>query len=204
MKKIVIRATALILAAILVLSLVPAAMAAENINFGIDVIPGADEILVTVAEGNDKAFAMLANENKFFALTVACDFSSAYVTFGENTVESKLDTAAKTIRFSVARSGKYRILPGEAPDDGQNRVFEILDTRCNCVETFTYEAGMTWAEWLNSEYNTGMGSAVAIWVSEEHAVLGSNPNMDIFVNGDRADYSAVIQEQDDIQLVRYY
>ena len=81
--------------------------------------------------------------------------------------------------------------------------FQILDTRCNRVETFTYEVGMTWKEWLNSKYNTGMGSVIAIWVSEGPDILGSAPYMDIFVNGDCADYDAVICEADDIQLVRY-
>ena len=117
MKKIMIRAMALILAAILVLSLVPVALAAENINFGIDVTPGTDKITVNVAEGNDAAFAELAKENKLFALTVDCDFSNAYVTFGGNVVESRLDTTAKTIQFAVAKSGEYQILKGEAPKE---------------------------------------------------------------------------------------
>ena len=85
----------------------------------------------------------------------------------------------------------------------QTSTFEILDTRCDRVETFTYEVGMTWHEWLSSKYNTGMGSCVAIWVSDGPGILGSNPNMDIFVNGDRADYNAIISGQDTIELVKY-
>jgi lysophospholipase L1-like esterase len=85
----------------------------------------------------------------------------------------------------------------------QTSTFQILDTRCNQIEIFTYEVGMTWREWLNSKYNTGMGSCIAIWVSEGPNILGSNPYMDIFVNGDRADYNAVICRQDVIELVKY-
>ena len=81
--------------------------------------------------------------------------------------------------------------------------FQILDTRCNRMETFTYEVGMTWREWLNSPYNTGMGSSIAIWVTEGPGILGSNPYMDIYVNGDRADYNGVICRQDTIELVKY-
>jgi hypothetical protein len=85
----------------------------------------------------------------------------------------------------------------------QTSTFEILDTRCNQIEIFTYETGMTWSEWLNSKYNTGIGSCIAIWVSEEHNILGCNPNMDIYVNGDRADYDSEISEKDIIELVKY-
>lgn len=85
----------------------------------------------------------------------------------------------------------------------ETATFELLDTRCNQVEIFTYEIGMTWAEWLNSAYNTGMGSCIAIWVSEGPNLLGSNPNMDIFVNGHRVDYNDMIREKDVIELVRY-
>lgn len=110
-----VRAVALLLAGILVLSLIPVAMAAENVNFGITVTPAADKITVVVADGNDEAFAELAQENKHFALTVECGFDKAYVTFGENVVESTLKTAAGTIQFAVAKSGEYQILPGDAP-----------------------------------------------------------------------------------------
>ena len=85
----------------------------------------------------------------------------------------------------------------------QTSTFQILDMRCNTVETFTYEVGMTWKEWLNSSYNTGMGSCIAIWVSVGPDILGSNPCMDIFVNGDRADYNDVIREKDELTLIRY-
>jgi hypothetical protein len=81
--------------------------------------------------------------------------------------------------------------------------FCILDTRCNSVEVFTYEIGMTWREWLNSQYNTGMGSAIAIWVSEGPDILGANFCMDIFANGDFLNYDTVINEKDDLQLVKY-
>ena len=117
MRKIMIRAMALLLAAILVLSLVPAAMAAENINFGITVTEETDKITVKVADGNDEAFAELAQENKLFALTVPCGFEAAYVTFGGNVVESQLDTDEAMIRFPVTKSGEYQILKGEAPEE---------------------------------------------------------------------------------------
>jgi hypothetical protein len=81
--------------------------------------------------------------------------------------------------------------------------FRILDTRCGRTETFTYEVGMTWREWLNSQYNTGLGSEIAIWVWAGPDILGRNPEMDIFVNGDPANYDAAICEQDSIELIRY-
>ena len=79
--------------------------------------------------------------------------------------------------------------------------FMILDTRSDQTEIFTYEVGMTWNEWLNSEYNTGMGSCIAIWVSAGPNILGSNPFMDIFVNGHIANYNDLICEEDTITLV---
>jgi hypothetical protein len=62
---------------------------------------------------------------------------------------------------------------------------------------------MTWTEWLNSEYNRGMGSCIAIWVSEGPNILGTNPYMDIFVNGDPVDYEDAIREEDLIELVKH-
>lgn len=108
---------ALLLVAILVVSLVPVAMAAENINFGIDVTRETDKIKVNVADGNDEAFAALAQENKHFSLTVPCEFESAYVTCGGNVVESELDTEEAVICFPVIKSGEYQILKGEAPEE---------------------------------------------------------------------------------------
>ncbi len=87
--------------------------------------------------------------------------------------------------------------------DRQISTFRLLDTRTNQVEIFSYAVGMTWKEWLNSEYNTGMGSCIAVWVSAGPDILGENPAMDIFVNGCYADYDEVIHEQEDIRLVRY-
>ena len=84
----------------------------------------------------------------------------------------------------------------------QTPIFEILDTRNGRVETFAYEVGMTWKEWINSTYNTGMGSCIAIWVNAGPYILGENPYMDIFVNGVPVDYDDVICEQDDIKLIR--
>ena len=85
----------------------------------------------------------------------------------------------------------------------QTSTFEILDTRCNQLEIFTYEVGMTWREWLNSKYNTGMGSSIAIWVSAGHALLGKNPCMDIFVDGSPVDYDSLIENQNIIELIKY-
>jgi hypothetical protein len=81
--------------------------------------------------------------------------------------------------------------------------FQILDTRSNQMEVFSYEVGMTWKEWLNSEYNVGMGSCSAIWVSVGPDIVGGNPHMDIFVNGDPTDYDDVICREDILTLVRY-
>jgi len=85
----------------------------------------------------------------------------------------------------------------------ETSTFRILDTRNGQIETFTYEVGMTWKQWLSSGYNTGMGSVIAIWVSEGPDFLGGNPHMDIFVNGVCAKYDDVIYEQDEIHLIRY-
>ncbi len=85
----------------------------------------------------------------------------------------------------------------------QTSTFQILDARCDQIEIFTYEVGMTWREWLNSKYNTGMGSCLAIWVSAGPNILGGNPHMDIFVNDAPADYDDVIREQDNLELVKY-
>ena len=85
----------------------------------------------------------------------------------------------------------------------QASTFQILDMRCNRVETFNYEIGMTWNEWLNSRYNTGMGSCIAIWISAGPNILGSNSHMDIFVNDVLADYDDIICAQDDLVLIRY-
>ena len=85
----------------------------------------------------------------------------------------------------------------------ETSTFEILDTRCNQSEIFTYEVGMTWREWLNSKYNTGMGSSIAIWVSAEHPLLGKNPSMDIFVDNTPVDYDSVIQNKNTIELIKY-
>ena len=85
----------------------------------------------------------------------------------------------------------------------QTSTFLILDTRCNQIEIFTYEVGMTWKEWLNSKYNTGMGSCIAIWVSAGPNILGMNPYMDICVNDHPVDYDDLICEEDDLTLVRY-
>ena len=82
--------------------------------------------------------------------------------------------------------------------------FCILDMRCNRVEVFTYEVGMTWTEWLNSQYNVGMGSSIAIWVGGGPNILGTNFCMDIFANGDPLNYDTVINEKDDLQLVKYF
>ncbi len=83
----------------------------------------------------------------------------------------------------------------------QTSTFRLLDTRSNQVEIFCYEVGMTWKQWLNSKYNTGMGSSIAIDVSIGPDILGGNPYADIFVNGGPADYDDVICESDDIELV---
>jgi hypothetical protein len=85
----------------------------------------------------------------------------------------------------------------------QTSTFQILDTRSNQTEIFTYEVGMTWKEWLNSKYNTGMGSCIAIDVSVGPDILGGNPYMDICVNGIPVDYDDVICEQDDLELIGY-
>ena len=85
----------------------------------------------------------------------------------------------------------------------ETSVFRILDTRSNRIEIFTYEVGMTWRQWLNSEYNVGMGSCVAIWVGGGPDLHGPNPYMDVFVDGICVDYDDAICSRDDITLVMY-
>ena len=48
-------------------------------------------------------------------LTIRCDFAEAYVRRGGGIVSSSLDTAAQTIRFTVASGGTYTIVSGTAP-----------------------------------------------------------------------------------------
>lgn len=86
--------------------------------------------------------------------------------------------------------------------DREKSTFRIYDTRSGQEETFTYEIGMSWRKWLNSPYNTGMGSCIAIDVTAGPDLLGGNPYMDIHVNGHPADYDEPIQEQDTIELVK--
>ena len=57
---------------------------------------GEDTIVVTVPEEND---AILAAQKP--TLTIPCDFDAAHVDFNGKTIESTLDTAAKTITFPV-------------------------------------------------------------------------------------------------------
>ena len=124
----------------------------------------------------------------------------------ESGVQKRVCTICTAVEEQELAGTGHHYENGVCTDCGivHTSTFQILDTRCGCVETFTYEVGMTWKEWLNSGYNTGMGSAVAIWVSEGPDFLGYNSHMDIFVNGDPMDYNDVICEQDGLQLVRHY
>ena len=124
----------------------------------------------------------------------------------ESGVQKRVCTICTAVEEQELAGKGHHYENGVCTDCGiiHTSTFQILDTRCGCVETFTYEVGMTWKEWLNSGYNTGMGSAVAIWVSEGPDFLGYNSHMDIFVNGDPMDYNDVICEQDGLQLVRHY
>ncbi len=104
------------LAALLLLSIAPAALAAEdNINFGVTITPGTEVITVTVAGNNDDTFEDLAEQNKFFALIVPCGFEEAYAVFDGQLVDSALNTTDAEIRFSVSKSGDYQIVNGAPP-----------------------------------------------------------------------------------------
>lgn len=86
--------------------------------------------------------------------------------------------------------------------DREKSAFKILDTGSNQIEVFTYEVGMTWRDWLNSPYNTGMGSCIAVWVSAGPDILGGNPYIDIYVNGSPAYYDSAISEEAVIELIK--
>ena len=143
------------------------------------------------------SFGESAHEHEYTAIvtTPTCT-EQGYTTYtcecGDNYVADYVDAAHKYVDGSCTQCGA-----------GKTSAFRILDARCNVIEVFTYEVGMTWRDWLNSPYNTGMGSCIAIWISAGPNILGSNSLMDILVNDILADYDDVICEQDDLVLVRY-
>lgn len=148
MKRLIQKALSLTLAALLLLSVAPAARAAEdNINFGVTVENGADVITVTVAGNNDATFASLAASNKFFALTVPCTFPEAFAVYGGQLVDSTLDTGKAQIRFSVAKSGEYQILKGAAPVvtqvDDTTYTVTVTELHVQYLSSFTLDCGLT-------------------------------------------------------------
>ena len=63
----------------------------------------------------------------------------------------------------------------------------------NNAHTFVYEEGMTWKEWLNSQYNTGMGSVIAVVVKGGPDII-TNKIQDILgIDSSPVDYNSKIQ-----------
>lgn len=144
MRKLFGKAAALLLATLLLLSCSPAARAADsgNINFGVTVAESTladdmDIIIVEVAEGNDEAFAALAEQGKTFSFRTDCGFENAYVVFDAELNEAKTNVTSggtlvesnlknQEIQFSVKKSGIYLIVDGTAPvvtnSEGQIKV----------------------------------------------------------------------------------
>lgn len=125
----------------------------------------------------------------------------------ESGVQKRVCTICTAVEEQELAGKGHHYENGVCTDCGtiHTSTFQILDTRSGQMEFFTYEVGMTWKEWLNSKYNTGMGSSCAIWVSGGPEPLGENPYMDIYVNGAACtDYDDVICDQDELQLIRYH
>ena len=74
--------------------------------------------------------------------------------------------------------------------------FSLIDevwSGSNKTYTFVYEEGMTWKEWLNSQYNTGMGSIIAVIVKGGPDIM-TNKLQDILGgNSIPIDYNSKIQ-----------
>ena len=63
----------------------------------------------------------------------------------------------------------------------------------NNTYTFVYEEGMTWKEWLNSQYNTGMGSIIAVIVKGGPDIMMNKLQDILGGNSSPVDYNSKIQ-----------
>ena len=107
MKKISRLVCALLCAALLLSASAFAAGDGFNASLTID-RSAAGQISVTVAQSS-----VLAEKKP--TLTIPCDFTAAYVSFGGSVIASALDAAKKEISFTVAAGGTYVIRSGAAP-----------------------------------------------------------------------------------------
>lgn len=118
MKKLTRTLSALLLACLLIAAS-PAALAAENINFGVSVTADTladvgDVLYIVTAEEDQTAFDALKSEGKSLSFSTACAFEKAYVVYDGTLVASTL--ADKTVRFPVAQGGTYLVVDGTAPE----------------------------------------------------------------------------------------
>jgi uncharacterized repeat protein (TIGR02543 family) len=111
MKKNLIRLMSLFLSCLLLCVSVPV-VRAENINLGVDIQNGTDEITVTIDNSADTN-AVLADENP--VLVIDCPFSPAHVKYGDAVVASSL--TEDKITFTVSKGGVYKVIKGNPPAD---------------------------------------------------------------------------------------
>lgn len=104
------RITAIFLALVLTLGLLPAALAANDSTFDAGLTIGADDdgnMTVTVKDSE-----ILASQRP--ALSIICTYDEAYVTYDGEVIKSSLSDGF--ITFTVAAGGTYTIIEGTAPD----------------------------------------------------------------------------------------
>ena len=99
----------------------------------VSVVRDTDTITVTVQQSND---AVLAEKQP--SLVVACGFEDAYVTFGEEIVESVLDTEKQLIRFTVAKGGEYVIREKHTHTEGE--AVKEKETPATCTTAGSYDS----------------------------------------------------------------
>lgn len=111
MKNYVIRFFSLLLVCLLLCANTPV-VRAENINLGVNIQTGTDEITVTI-DNSSETNIVLAEERP--SLVIDCPFSPAYVKYGDAVVASTL--ADGKITFKIEKGGVYTICKGTAPVD---------------------------------------------------------------------------------------
>lgn len=100
---------------------------------------------------------------------------------GENSLKILSSDGYAETSFNIAPNLKEFSLTDEVWS-GSNKTY-----------TFVYEEGMTWKEWLNSQYNTGMGSIIAVIVKGGPDIM-TNKLQDILGgNSIPIDYNSKIQ-----------
>lgn len=129
--------------ALLIVAGAPEALAAGNLNFGVDVTPETranvgNVLAVRTADTDEAAFAALAAEGKVLSFTTACGFENAYVVYGGTLVSSAL--ADDSVRFPVGKSGEYLVVDGTAPKvtvtEGKITV-EVSEQNAAVLDSFT-------------------------------------------------------------------